>query len=94
MLFASSCITEEPDFSTEVINVEDAVVSYYDIDLHHWYCREALIYVNSKPKYVVFPEQYGGEIVSGTRVEWHCATVTSYYSNGRKVTIDWTATRM
>ena len=55
---------------------------------------EVLIYVNSQPKHVVFPEQYEEEIVSGTKIDWHCYRVTDYYKDGKKVSIDWEGTKM
>lgn len=96
MLFATaSCATfaEDFDFGTEVVQIEKSLVSYYDTDHNHWYCREALIYVSPAAKKVWFPIQYEGEIVSGTKIEYHCHTVTAYYVNGKRISIDWEGTR-
>lgn len=54
-ILPTSCIMDEPDYSTEVIKIENTFISYWDIDNNHWHCKEALIYVSSKPKDVRFP---------------------------------------
>lgn len=95
MLASASCSTfaEDFDFGTEVIQIENSMVSYYDTEQNHWYCREALIYVSPKAQKVMFPVEYEGEIVSGTKIEWHCHTITAYYLNGKRIPIDWEATK-
>lgn len=96
LIATASCTTfaEDFDFGTEVIQIEKSLVSYYDSNNNHWYCREALIYVNSKAEKVMFPVDYEGEIISGTRVEWNCHTIFAYYVNGKKIYIDWNASNL
>lgn len=92
-LLLPSCIYDEPDYSTEVIKIENTLISYYDIDGNHWYCREALINAYGQLRDVKFPIEYECEIIQGTKIEWHCYLVTSYHKNGKKILIDWGNTK-
>lgn len=92
-LLMPSCILDEPEHGVEVIKIEKSLISYYDIDGNGWVCREALIYESGKAKDVKFPIQYEGEIITGTKIQYHCFNITAYYKNGKKILIDWENTK-
>lgn len=89
-----SCINDEPDYTATIIKIENTMISYWDIDDNHWHCREALIYTNGQTRDVKFPIQYEGEIVTGTKITYHCYNITAYYKNGKKIFIDWNSTKL
>lgn len=93
MLATSSCIVQdEPDFSTEVIRIENSSLLVSEGN-DNWSCREALICVDDYPWHVSFPVQYEGEIVEGTMVEYQCHKTTAYYKDGKRIIIDWPGTK-
>ncbi len=92
-LLVPACITDEPDSPTEVIRIENTTISYFNEQGDHWICKEALIYVDHKPRDVRFPKVYEGEIQSGTKIDWHCWDVKAYYKSGKRIPIDWEGTK-
>lgn len=92
-IIPTSCI-EDIDEAVPVIKIENTLISYWDKDDNHWHCREALIYVGGQARDVKFPIQYEGEIVTGTKITYHCYNVTAYYKDGKKIFIDWNTCKL